>query len=109
MTDDLFRKQYVGALLEPDPEFEARAQEWANYFEATEFYDRSLPGGWSKHDSESWIPRGDYLSEAARYAHTLRRSMRPETREDRKAKERGRLLAEDRLKRERHLKNQEEA
>lgn len=43
----------------------------AQYYLKTELYDLTLPGFWSNHNE--WIPRGDYLSDSARFANQQRR------------------------------------
>jgi hypothetical protein len=42
----------------------------ANYYLATELYDLTLPGYFSRHNE--WIPRGDHLGNSARYARKKR-------------------------------------
>jgi hypothetical protein len=41
---------------------------WLEYYVATEEFDRTLPGYWSPHERDCWIPRADARGESNRFA-----------------------------------------
>lgn len=42
---------------------------WLRYYVLTESFDRSLPGGWSRYDRDSWAPSGEAIGTSRTYAH----------------------------------------
>lgn len=69
---------------------------------ASELYERTFPGHWSKHCSQEWIPRHDAWAECDRRARELVRQMKIELemyyatpQEERDAKEYAQFLGHD--------------
>lgn len=51
--------------FEPDPKFAIAVKIWAQYYVATETYDRTLPGNWLHGE---WMPRFDARPSSLRFA-----------------------------------------
>ncbi|HEY3499536.1 MAG TPA: hypothetical protein VGK73_32825 [Polyangiaceae bacterium] len=49
---------------------------WATYYVSTENFDRTLPGVWSQHDRDVWMPFD--MRSSQRHAHTMRGWVRRE-------------------------------
>ena len=66
----------------------AHFMQWVRYYVMAEEYDRTLPGGWSPHDSNMWLPHPSVKAQSSRHATERIRRMDPEARKDQKAKRR---------------------
>ncbi len=62
------RQEYLGRFPPPDPAFDAAFEVWLEYYVDTERYDRTLPGGWSHRDPDTWLPKPHVMSYSIAFA-----------------------------------------
>ena len=64
---------------------------WLEYYVTTEDYDRSLPGRWSPHDPDCWMPAPQVRKLSIDFAHETLKRLKLDTDGSRTRREVGRM------------------